>query len=253
MTDAILVLNAGSSSIKFSLFADGARRARAGRCAGRSKAIYTSPRFVAKDAAGKHGRREALGRRRRSSGTTARSSTSSTGCRPARRATTASPRSATAWCTAASSTRRRCASMPRVVAAAREAGSARAAAPAAQPRADPRAARALAGRCRRSRASTPRSTAPTRRWRRRSRCRRSSPTRGVRRYGFHGLSYEYIASVLPRFDAARGAGQDGRAAPRQRRQHVRDRRPAAASRARWASPPSTACRWARAAARSIPA
>lgn len=29
---------------------------------------------------------------------------------------------------------------------------------------------------------------------------------GVRRYGFHGLSYEYIASVLPRFDerAARG-------------------------------------------------
>lgn len=30
--------------------------------------------------------------------------------------------------------------------------------------------------------------------------------RGVRRYGFHGLSYEYIASVLPRFDpdAARG-------------------------------------------------
>src|SRR4030095_11403260 len=30
--------------------------------------------------------------------------------------------------------------------------------------------------------------------------------RGVRRYGFHGLSYEYIADVLPRFDehAARG-------------------------------------------------
>lgn len=30
--------------------------------------------------------------------------------------------------------------------------------------------------------------------------------RGVRRYGFHGLSYEYIASVFPRFDpdAARG-------------------------------------------------
>ncbi len=23
---------------------------------------------------------------------------------------------------------------------------------------------------------------------------------GVRRYGFHGLSYDYIASVLPRFD-----------------------------------------------------
>ena len=45
---------------------------------------------------------------------------------------------------------------------------------------------------------------------------------GVRRYGFHGLSYEYIASVLPRFDAKAAAGQDGRAAPRQRVEHVRD-------------------------------
>jgi acetate kinase len=31
--------------------------------------------------------------------------------------------------------------------------------------------------------------------------------RGVRRYGFHGLSYEYIASVLPRYDARAGAGR----------------------------------------------
>ncbi|MCG2594293.1 acetate/propionate family kinase [Ramlibacter sp. XY19] len=30
---------------------------------------------------------------------------------------------------------------------------------------------------------------------------------GVRRYGFHGLSYEYIASVLPKIDAAAGAGR----------------------------------------------
>jgi acetate kinase len=30
---------------------------------------------------------------------------------------------------------------------------------------------------------------------------------GVRRYGFHGLSYEYIASVLPRVDAAAAAGR----------------------------------------------
>jgi len=30
---------------------------------------------------------------------------------------------------------------------------------------------------------------------------------GVRRYGFHGLSYEYIASVLPRFDARAAAGK----------------------------------------------
>jgi acetate kinase len=30
---------------------------------------------------------------------------------------------------------------------------------------------------------------------------------GVRRYGFHGLSYEYIASVLPQFDARAAAGR----------------------------------------------
>lgn len=30
---------------------------------------------------------------------------------------------------------------------------------------------------------------------------------GVRRYGFHGLSYEYIASVLPQFDAKAAAGR----------------------------------------------
>ncbi|HPO18809.1 MAG TPA: acetate/propionate family kinase [Rubrivivax sp.] len=30
---------------------------------------------------------------------------------------------------------------------------------------------------------------------------------GVRRYGFHGLSYEYIASVLPRIDARAAAGR----------------------------------------------
>jgi acetate kinase len=31
--------------------------------------------------------------------------------------------------------------------------------------------------------------------------------RGVRRYGFHGLSYEYIASALPQFDAAAARGR----------------------------------------------
>ena len=47
---------------------------------------------------------------------------------------------------------------------------------------------------------------------------------GVQRYGFHGLSYEYIASVLP----CRGAGDRprpcDRRAPRQRRQPLRDER-----------------------------
>jgi len=51
MTDAIAVLNAGSSSIKFSLFAQaGADLALLVR--GQAEAIHTAPRFVAKDAAG---------------------------------------------------------------------------------------------------------------------------------------------------------------------------------------------------------
>ena len=45
---------------------------------------------------------------------------------------------------------------------------------------------------------------------------------GVRRYGFHGLSYEYIASVLPEVGrrAVRRRARRGRPS-RQRRQHVR--------------------------------
>jgi acetate kinase len=52
MTDAILVLNAGSSSIKFALYAvGGADLALVSR--GQVEGIYTAPLFVAKDAAGK--------------------------------------------------------------------------------------------------------------------------------------------------------------------------------------------------------
>src|SRR5262249_49177434 len=36
---------------------------------------------------------------------------------------------------------------------------------------------------------------------------RSFADEGVRRYGFHGLSYEYIASVLPEIDPRAGAGR----------------------------------------------
>jgi acetate kinase len=36
---------------------------------------------------------------------------------------------------------------------------------------------------------------------------RAITQRGVLRYGFHGLSYEYIASVLPQFDAKAAAGR----------------------------------------------
>jgi acetate kinase len=73
---------------------------------------------------------------------------------------------------------------------------------------------------------------------------------GVQRYGFHGLSYEYIASELPRVDAkAASAGRScctsatAPACARWRRD--------AAWRPRWDSPRSTGCRWARAAGPSI--
>jgi acetate kinase len=47
--------------------------------------------------------------------------------------------------------------------------------------------------------------------------------RGIRRYGFHGLSYEYIAATLPDRAGNRQRAGGGRP-PRQRRQHVRDAR-----------------------------
>ncbi len=51
MADAILVLNAGSSSIKFSLFADQAAEPEL-KLRGQIEGLYTKPRFVARDAAG---------------------------------------------------------------------------------------------------------------------------------------------------------------------------------------------------------
>jgi acetate kinase len=51
MDDVILVLNAGSSSIKFSLFAERADQVEL-KLRGQIEGIYASPRFVAKDAAG---------------------------------------------------------------------------------------------------------------------------------------------------------------------------------------------------------
>ena len=128
---------------------------------------------------------------------------------------------------------------------------ARAAAPAAQSRSDPLRSRAFSAICRRLPASTPRSTAviaPS--W-----TTTRSPTRfyaeGVRRYGFHGLSYEYICGP------ASSSGSRDRIRPRdccspgQRRLHVRACPADAASRARWASPRSTDCPWAPGRGRSI--
>ena len=68
---------------------------------------------------------------------------------------------------------------------------------------------------------------------------------GVRRYGFHGLSYEYIAQA-PAAGRARDRGRAGDRRPsRQRRLDVRDEATGRASKARWALPRSTGCRWER--------
>ena len=92
-----------------------------------------------------------------------------------------------------------------------------------------------------------------RRWPSWSRCRARSAAAGVQRYGFHGLSYEYIASVLPEMapEIARGrviVAHLGSGAERVRAPQRQERRPAAS-----ASRRSTACAWARGPARSIPA
>jgi acetate kinase len=72
---------------------------------------------------------------------------------------------------------------------------ARAAAPAEQPRADPPSCEIDPG-CRRWPASTPPSTAAMPARPTGMPCRRSFYDEGVRRYGFHGLSYEYVADRL---------------------------------------------------------
>ena len=75
--------------------------------------------------------------------------------------------------------------------------------------------------CRRSPASTRASIAASRPSPSSCRCRARSARAGVQRYGFHGLSYEYIASVLPQVAPGDRRRARDRRAPRQRRQPVR--------------------------------
>ena len=109
----------------------------------------------------------------------------------------------------------------------------RAAAP-ARPRSPriERGARSASAACRRWRASTPRSTARCPRSRARSRCRPALGP-GVRRYGFHGLSYEYVV------ERARRAALERRAVIAHLgsgRQHGAPSATARRSTRRWASP-----------------
>ena len=75
---------------------------------------------------------------------------------------------------------------------------------------------------------------------------------GVRRYGFHGLSYEYVAERLRELVPDRAEAGSSSPISAAARRCARSRM-AAASRAPWASPRSTACRWGRGRARSIQA
>ena len=76
--------------------------------------------------------------------------------------------------------------------------------------------------------------------------------RGVRRYGFHGLSYDYIASILKDYDPRLAEGRViVRISETARACALFET--AGALRQPWASPLSTASRWERAAAPSTPA
>ena len=124
MADAILVLNAGSSSLKFSLFV--ARRAPSWSSSlrGQAEGLYTSPALRRQGRARASGLERSPGTKATRSATTARSPTSSTSCASQPAADTGSSPSATAWCTAGSSTHAAGAGRrPRCVRALREARS----------------------------------------------------------------------------------------------------------------------------------
>ena len=249
MADAIVVLNAGSSSFKFSLFATGGKASsssRAGRRKGCTRRRASSPRT----ASGARHRRKDVGRRRRARA-----------CRRARlpgrfpapaaaehRLVGVGHRVVHGGLEYAKPVRVDAA----VVASAGEICSARAAAPAAQSRADPRAARAAAALPQVACFDTAfhRAQPPV--------AQAFALPQSITERGVHPLRLPRPVVRIHRAGAARARcarrGRQGRrAASRQRLQHVRDRRQAGASRARWDSPRPMGCRWARAAATSIPA
>ncbi|HWJ56689.1 MAG TPA: acetate/propionate family kinase [Vicinamibacterales bacterium] len=203
MTDAILVLNAGSSSIKFSLFGGGGGDP-ALVAGGQVSGIYTAPWFVANDAAGRQ-----VGEKRWDAGVTFGHD--------------AALDHIVHWIKAHAADGLRLAAVGHRVTH----GGSDYAAPV---RIDRTVVARLAKLIPLSPLHLPHNLAPIRTLLERApelpqiacfdtAMHRTNPPiermfalprelddAGVRRYGFHGLSYEYIAGVLPRFDerAARG-------------------------------------------------
>jgi phosphate acetyltransferase len=228
----IAVLNAGSSSIKFALYADGTGDELLFK--GQIEKIGTAPRMKVSSAAGE----KLLEREWPADELDHRAGTNvilqtCLDLLDGRR----SPESATAWCTAGRTTPRRCAST-RGDRKPRRARAARAAAPAAQPRADPGDRR---GRARHAAGRLLRHRVPPLAARAGAALRdpKELTEEGVRRYGFHGLSYEFIASrlaaIAPNLAAGNRSSATSATAPASARS-----RAARATRRRWASPRSRA-------------
>ena len=198
MSDAILVLNAGSSSLKFSLY--GEDLIASGQIGG----IYTAPRFIARDAEGKPAEK------RWSEG--------------AKLGHDGALGYIVEWLKAAYGTKHRLAAVGHRVVH----GGADYAAPV---RVDAAVVAKLEKFVPLAPLHQPHNLAPIRALLERSpelpqvacfdtAMHRSNPAvaqmfalpaelteAGVRRYGFHGLSYEYIASTLPQFDAKAARGR----------------------------------------------
>jgi acetate kinase len=241
MTDAILVLNAGSSSLKFSLFtAQAAEPALV--VGGQVGGIFTAPAFVARDAAGQtvgekswetgaqlghDGRARHYHRVAADAITATTTRLAAVGHRVSHGGRTSRSRFAsTPWSSRSSRSRfhfRRCTS---------------------------RTTSPRSGSCSRANPPCPRSPAST------TAMHRTQPVleqmyalprelddAGVRRYGFHGISYEYIAGRLPACRRPRGARQDGGPPPGQRREHVRAGGGPQRRDGRWAFRRRRDCRW----------
>ena len=249
--DAILVVNAGSSSLKFQVFgieeASGLSRVVKGQMDG----IGTRPRLRAEGADGAAPDRPRPIRRDRVADLPA--AIGAAGSLAARDAAAAiSSPSAIGSFMAAPNTTARSWSTTR---SSLISSATISLAPLHQPNnlaPDPRAAAPRGPNCLRSPASIPPSIAAMSALADHYAIPERLYAEGVRRYGFHGLSYEYVAErlrqVAPDVAIGRvivahlGSGASMCALSA-----------AAASKARWALPRSTGCRWARGRDRSIPA